>query len=104
MAWGDKKNNNDKGPWGKFSGGGNNPGGNNRGGNNQKGPDFDELAKKFNDKFKNFFDNNKGGSGTRGAKPVFIIIAGLIILWLVGGFYKVDPDEQAVILRFGKFS
>lgn len=103
MAWGGKDNNN-KGPWGKFSGGGS--GGGNQGGNNSggpKGPDLDELAKKFNDKFKSFFEN-KNQPGKSGAKPFLIILAGLIILWLVGGFYKVDPDEQAVILRFGQFS
>jgi membrane protease subunit HflK len=38
-----------------------------------------------------------------GNKP--IIIFGIIILglWLASGFYRVLPDEQGVVLRFGKY-
>ena len=32
---------------------------------------------------------------------VFLIVVVLILLWLVSGFYRVEPDEQGVVLRFG---
>ncbi len=35
-------------------------------------------------------------------KPKYIII-GLLLLWLASGFYQVQPNEQAVVLRFGKY-
>ncbi len=35
-------------------------------------------------------------------KPKFIII-GLLALWILSGFYQVQPNEQAVVLRFGKY-
>ncbi|MBQ8436625.1 MAG: FtsH protease activity modulator HflK [Alphaproteobacteria bacterium] len=34
--------------------------------------------------------------------PVWIIAA-IILLWLVTGFYQVQPNEQGVVLRFGKY-
>ncbi|WP_456299897.1 FtsH protease activity modulator HflK [Falsiroseomonas oryzae] len=40
------------------------------------------------------------GSGGKG-----IALAGLVLvaLWAASGFYRVDPDEQGVVLRFGAF-
>ncbi len=39
-----------------------------------------------------------------GGWPVFLSIGILILLiWLATGFYKVEPDEQGVVLRFGKW-
>lgn len=35
-------------------------------------------------------------------KPKYII-ATLILIWLASGFYQVQPNEQAVVLRFGKY-
>ena len=36
-------------------------------------------------------------------KMIYAILAGLVGLWLVSGIYSVEPDEKAVVLRFGKF-
>ena len=36
-------------------------------------------------------------------KLIYAILGGLVGLWLVSGIYTVDPDEKAVVLRFGKF-
>jgi membrane protease subunit HflK len=47
-----------------------------------------------------------GGSGTdgEGSKRPFIIAVVLLIgLWLASGIYRVDADEQGVVLRFGQF-
>ena len=38
-----------------------------------------------------------------GRKGLSLIVALLAFLWLVSGIYKVQPDEQGVVLRFGKW-
>ena len=81
-------------PWG---GPGNNRG-NNRGGNNTP-PDLDEMLKKLNEKFSQAFP---GGFG-----PVQVgvaLFAVIFVFWLLSGFYLVNPGENAVVTRFGKFS
>ncbi len=40
-------------------------------------------------------------AGLRG-KGLYLILSLLAFVWLVGGIYKVQPDEQGVVLRFGK--
>ena len=90
-------------PWGN---GGNN-GGNNDGpsqgssGGGKRPPNIDDLAGQFQDSLKKIFPGGKNVPG--GKKPIglFLIIA--IALWLGSGFYRVLPDEQGVVLRFGKF-
>lgn len=50
----------------------------------------------------NFFGGN--GSNDKFFKNLIIaIICGLTILWISTGIYKVDTNEQAVVLYFGKF-
>ncbi len=34
--------------------------------------------------------------------PIWIIVT-IILLWLATGFYQVQPNEQGVVLRFGKY-
>ncbi|MEE9240945.1 MAG: hypothetical protein V3U53_07130, partial [bacterium] len=36
--------------------------------------------------------------------PGVLIIAGLLVIWLLSGIYTVGPDEQGIVLRFGKLS
>jgi len=81
-------------PWGSPPGGGGN-GGFRRG---PTPPDIDEIVKKIQNTINRFTGGGKGGSKT--------IIFGLIILavlWTLSGLYRVLPDEQGVVLRFGKF-
>ena len=80
-------------PWGSPPGGGN--GGFRRG---PTPPDIDEIVKKIQNTINKFTGGGKGGSKT--------ILFGLIILailWALSGLYRVLPDEQGVVLRFGKF-
>lgn len=35
-------------------------------------------------------------------KGLYLILSLLAFVWVVGGIYKVQPDEQGVVLRFGK--
>jgi modulator of FtsH protease HflK len=77
------------GPWGSGSGGG-------RGG--PQTPDFDEMLRKGQEKFKGMMP---GGFGS--AKGIVLIALGLLVLWMFSGIYRVTPGEQGVELLFGKF-
>jgi membrane protease subunit HflK len=39
-----------------------------------------------------------------GGRGITLIVIAAIILWLLSGFYRVQPDEQGVVLRFGAFN
>ena len=81
-------------PWGTPPGGGGN-GGFRRG---PTPPNLDEVIKKLQDTINKFTGGGKGGS-----KPIVLGITILIVLWALSGLYRVLPDEQGVVLRFGKF-
>jgi len=67
----------------------------------QTSAEGDDLAQKFQDGLKNIF----GGNGKQDAKkPIILFIIGAIIVWVLSGFYRVDADEQGVVLRFGKYT
>jgi membrane protease subunit HflK len=67
----------------------------------QTSADGDDLVQKFQDGLKNIF----GGDGKQDAKkPIILFIIGAIIVWALSGFYRVDADEQGVVLRFGKYT
>ncbi len=83
----------DGGPWGRGPGGG---GGGFGGGG--RPPDFEDLIRKGQDRFKRALP--MGGGGGRG---LLIIAAIALILWLASGFYRVQPDQQGVVLRFGEW-
>jgi membrane protease subunit HflK len=42
-----------------------------------------------------------GGMGT--GRAIAMVIGGLVILWLLSGLYRVQPDEQGVELLFGNW-
>lgn len=102
MAWNEPGgNSNDKDPWGGR-----------RGGDRQGPPDLDEALRKLQDNLNGLFGGRKrrggdeGGSGTGkggGIGLLAVVFAGLAALWLYNAVYVVDEQEQAVILRFGKY-
>ncbi|MSP06531.1 MAG: FtsH protease activity modulator HflK [Candidatus Fonsibacter sp.] len=64
--------------------------------------DMKDLAKKFQEGLKNMFG---GPLKTPDAKkPITLFIIGAIAVWALSGFYRVDADEQGVVLRFGKYT
>jgi len=82
-------------PWGDSNKNNKQPSPNNTG-------DMEDLAKKFQDGLKNMF---RGSSKTPDAKkPITLFIIGAIAVWALSGFYRVDADEQGVVLRFGKYT
>lgn len=62
-------------------------------------PNIEDLLKKGQDNFKKFFPKNGKGSG----KTLWYVAGGIFFLWLLTGIYTVQQDEQAAILRFGKW-
>ncbi len=77
------------GPWGGGSGG---PGG------GPRPPDIEDFIRKGQDRVKRIL--SMGGGGGRG-----MLVVGLIVfaLWMASGFYRVQPDQQGVVLLFGEY-
>ena len=86
-----------QGPWGGRPGGG--------GGGGQQPPDLEELLRRSQEKMKRIFPGGGGlGPGFGGNKKLLLIApAVLFAIWLASGFYRVQPDEQGVVLRFGEW-
>ena len=81
-------------PWGSP------PGGNNGSGRSgQTPPNIDEIIEKFQKLINNFIPKGKSGS----KRPFVFGLILLVIVWALSGLYRVLPDEQGVVLRFGKF-
>ncbi|WP_166357880.1 FtsH protease activity modulator HflK [Pseudomonas akapageensis] len=99
MAWNEPGgNSNNQDPWG----------GNRRGGDKKGPPDLDEAFRKLQESLNGLFGSGKkrgdaspgkgGGLGLLG-----IGLAVLAAIWLYSAVYVVDEQEQAVVLRFGKY-
>ena len=82
-------------PWGAPPGGGNGRG---RGGQ-QRPPNIDEVIEKIQKIISKLVPGGKAG----GTKPIIFGLILLIAIWAFSGLYRVLPDEQGVVLRFGKF-
>lgn len=100
MAWNEPGgNSNDNDPWGGRRGGG----------DRQGPPDLDEALRKLQDNLSGLFGGRKRrggeGEGPRGGGLGLLAVAfgALASLWLYNAVYVVDEQEQAVILRFGKY-
>ena len=82
-------------PWESPPGGG----GGNGSGRGPTPPDIEEIIKNIQNTINRFLP----GRGAKGGKPMFLILIILGIIWAASGLYRVLPDEQGVVLRFGKF-
>lgn len=85
------------GPWGS-GGGSKGPWGGGPQSSGPTPPDLEELLRRSQDKLKSVLPG--GGLGGRG---LALIAALAVVLWGASGFFRVEPDEIGVVLRFGKF-
>ena len=103
MAWNEPGNNGkDQDPWGNRG----------SGGQNQGPPDLDEALGKLVDRINGLFGGNRGKRGGAGQEPaapapsgklILVILAVVAVVWAGMGFYTVDQQERAVVLRLGKY-
>ena len=62
-------------------------------------PNIEELMRQGQDRFRRMMPRGMGGG--RGLLLVVLIVAAV---WGMSGFYRVEPDEQGVVLRFGEWT
>ena len=105
MAWNEPGgNSNNQDPWG----------GKRRNNGDRKGPpDLDEAFRKLQESLNGLFGGGKkrtGGSegGSNGGKSAGFGVLGIVLVvmaavWLYSAVYVVDEQEQAVVLRLGKY-
>jgi membrane protease subunit HflK len=93
MPW----NSNEEGPWGSSGNGSSNNGGSS--GSNNRNPwnnkNMDDIVKNAKDKVFSFLPGGKKG--------ILLILIAVLAIWMISGFYTVGPEEQGVVLRFGKY-
>jgi membrane protease subunit HflK len=83
------------GPWGS---GGKGPWGS---GPQQSGPtppDLEEFLRRSQDKLRTVLPG-----GNLGSKGIAAIALAAIVIWGLSGFFRVDPDELGIVLRFGQY-
>jgi membrane protease subunit HflK len=82
------------GPWGSGSKG---PWGSGPQSSGPTPPDLEELLRRSQDKLRTVLPGGFGGKG-------FALVAlAAVTLWGISGFFRVEPDELGVVLRFGKY-
>jgi membrane protease subunit HflK len=92
---------------GPFGGGG---GGGPFGGGNP--PDLDRLIAQAQAYIRGLMGGGsgrgRGGAGPLGGfgnnRGLILLLLAVVVIWVGSGFYRVQPDEQGVVLRFGAYS
>jgi membrane protease subunit HflK len=82
------------GPWGS---GGKGPWGSGPNSAGPTPPDLEEILRRGQDKLRRFLPG-----GNLGGRGFALLGLAAIALWGFSGFFKVEPDELGVVLRFGK--
>ncbi len=90
MPW----SNQSGGPWGSGSRG---PWGSGPQSQGPRPPDLEEFLRRSQDKLRNLLPGNLGG------RSIALIGLAALVLWGFSGFFRVEPDELGVVLRFGQF-
>jgi len=87
------------GPWGTGGGGGGKgPWGSGPQQSGPSPPDLEEFLRRSQDKLRNVLPG-----GNLGGKGLALIALAAIAIWGLSGFFRVEPDELGVVLRFGKY-
>ncbi|MBK4720106.1 FtsH protease activity modulator HflK [Azospirillum sp. YIM DDC1] len=108
MPWSNQGGGGGGGPWGPPpGGGGQNPwgrppggsgGGGGGGGGGPQPPDLEDLLRRGQDRLKRVMP---GGVGS--GRGIALVVGLLAVVWLASGIYRVEADEQGVVLRFGQW-
>ncbi len=80
-----------QGPWGKGNGG--------SGGGGPLPPDMDRVLAQLRSMLRRML----GGAGATAGRGAVLAAVALAAIWLATGFYRVEPDEQGLVLRFGAY-
>src|SRR5437764_7140356 len=83
------------GPWGS-GGGSKGPWGSGQPPSGPTPPDLEEFLRRSQDKLRTVLPG-----GSLGGKGLGLIVLAAIAIWLFSGFFRVEPDERGVVLRFG---
>jgi len=106
MPWNNQGGgNNGGGPWGQGGGGGGSGSGGGGGpwgqggGGGQPPQDIDAIIRQGRDAWRRMMPG--GGASSGRTFTLLVLIFGLI--WAATGFYRVNPQQQGVVLRFGEW-
>jgi membrane protease subunit HflK len=86
------------GPWGSGGGGGKGPWGSGPQHPGPTPPDLEEFLRRSQDRLRTVLPG-----GNLGGKGLSLIVLAAIAIWGFSGFFRVDPDELGVVLRFGQY-
>lgn len=62
-------------------------------------PDLEDLLRRSQDKLKSVLPG-----GNLGGKGIALITLAAVAIWGFSGFFRVEPDELGVVLRFGQYT
>jgi membrane protease subunit HflK len=86
------------GPWGS-GGGSRGPWGSGPQSSGPTPPDLEELLRRSQDKLRSVLPG-----GNLGGRGILLIVLAALVVWGFSGFFRVEPDELGVVLRFGKYT
>lgn len=92
MPW-ENKGSGSGGPWGNGDGGDGKRGG----GDGQRPPDIEEMIRKGQSSVRRIFPG-----GDMGGKGFALIALLALAVWVASGVYRVETNQQGVVLRFGQ--
>jgi membrane protease subunit HflK len=97
-------------PGGPFGGGGG-PFGNGPFGGGGGPPDLDRLIAQVQGYIRGLLGGGSGGGkggglfgGFANSRGLILLVLAIVVLWVGSGVYKVQPDEQGVVMRFGAYA